>query len=110
MSANPRDFNSKEELLSSWKEIANYLQRNSATVRRWEKEEGLSIHRHSHKSRSGVYAFPGEIDAWRSSRKVAPEPTPARPLWKTPAFALTLVLCLVTVGNGFAPSRHQGVP
>ena len=92
-----------EEPLSSWKEIGAYLQRNAATVRRWEKEEGLPVHRHSHKSRSSVYAFPSEIDAWRASRKAVPEPPPARPLWRRPAFALTLALCLVMVGNGIRP-------
>jgi len=93
--------------LESWKEIAAYLQRNAVTARRWEKEEGLPVHRHSHKSRSSVYAYPSEIDAWRASRKVAPEPAPARPLWKIPAFALTMLLCLVMVGNGIRPVSAQ---
>ncbi len=95
--------NQNEEPLSSWKEIGSYLQRNEATVRRWEREEGLPVHRHSHKSRASVYAFPSEIDAWRASRKVVPEPPPARPLWRIPAFALTMALCLVMVGNGIRP-------
>jgi Tol biopolymer transport system component len=50
-----------------------------------------------------VYAYPSEIDAWRAGRKVVPEPAPARPLWKIPAFALTMLLCLVMVGNGIRP-------
>jgi hypothetical protein len=79
--------------LESWKEIGAYLQRDATTARRWEKEEGLPVHRHSHKSRSSVYAYPSEIDAWRAGRKVAAEPAPARPLWKIPAFALTMLLC-----------------
>src|SRR5262249_42570629 len=41
--------------------------------------------------------------AWRESRKVMPAPV-VRPFWKTPAFALTLTLCLVMVGNGIRPS------
>src|SRR5678815_2681865 len=89
--------------LESWKEIAGYLQKDITTVRRWERTEQLPVHRHSHKSRASVYAFPSEIDAWRASRKVVPEPAPARPLWKTPAFALTMLLCLVMVGNGIRP-------
>jgi hypothetical protein len=70
--------------LDSWKAIGAYLQRDERTVRRWEKEEGLPIHRHSHKSRSSVYAYPDEIDAWRASRKIAPQamPGPAIPLWR----------------------------
>src|SRR5262249_46658001 len=93
----------EEKQLGSWKEIGAYLERDARTVRRWEKDEGLPVHRHSHKSRSSVYAYPREIDAWRESRKVMPAPV-VRPFWKTPAFALTLTLCLVMVGNGIRPS------
>lgn len=99
------DISRTEEPLGSWKEIGAYLQRNAATVRRWEKEEGLPVHRHPHKSRSSVYAYPSEIDAWRASRKLAVERTPA-PLWRrvlTPAFMLTMASCLIMVGNGVRP-------
>ena len=102
MNPNEKQGNTSEVTLESWKEIATYLQRNAVTVRRWEKEEGLPVHRHSHKRGSSVYAYPSEIDAWRAGRKVAPEPT-LRPLWKIPAFALTMLLCLVMVGNGVRP-------
>lgn len=92
--------------LESWKEIAGYLQRDAKTARKWEKEEGLPVHRHSHKSRSSVYAYPEEIDRWRASRKVAAEPA-ARPLWRIPAFAATMLLCLVMVGNGVRPQAAE---
>ncbi|HSP69619.1 MAG TPA: hypothetical protein VLN48_17975, partial [Bryobacteraceae bacterium] len=94
---------SDEQRLESWKEIGTYLKKDLRTARRWEKEEGLPVHRHTHKSRASVYAYPSEIDAWRVSRKIASEPAPARPLWKIPAFALTMALCLVMVGNGIRP-------
>jgi Tol biopolymer transport system component len=97
----------QEPALESWKEIARYLQKDTTTAQRWEKEEGLPVHRHSHKSRSSVYAYPSEIDAWRAGRKVVPELAPARPLWKIPAFALTMLLCLVMVGNGVRPVAAQ---
>ena len=93
--------------LESWKEIARYLQKDTTTVQRWEKEEGLPVHRHSHKSRSSVYAYPSEIDIWRAGRKVVAELPPARPLWKIPAFAVTMALCLVMVGNGVRPVAAQ---
>ena len=38
---------SGETPLESWTEIGAYLQRNAVTARRWEKEEGLPVHRHS---------------------------------------------------------------
>jgi hypothetical protein len=69
-----------ESPLQSWKEIGAYLQKDITTVRRWEKKEGLPVHRHTHERRSTVYAYPSEIDGWRASRKVAayPAPHPAR--------------------------------
>jgi Tol biopolymer transport system component len=106
--------NRSEAPLESWKEIAAYLQRNAVTARRWEKEEGLPVHRHAHSSRSSVYAYPSEIDAWRASRKAVPEPAVPRPLWKTLlaaprslAVGLTILLCLITVGNGIRPVSAQ---
>jgi Tol biopolymer transport system component len=96
-----------EKRLESWKEIEAYLKRDVRTLRRWEKEEGLPVHRHPHKIRSSVYAYPSEIDAWRASRKVAAEPPPPPPaLWRRflrPAAALTLLLCLVMGGSGIRP-------
>ena len=97
-----------EQPLESWKEIAAYLQRDATTVRRWEKKEGLPVHRHTHQRGTSVYAYPSEIDAWRSGRKVVPEPAPVRAFWRWPAFAATMLLCLVMVGNGVRPVSAQG--
>ena len=97
-----------ETPLESWKEIGAYLQRNAVTVRRWEKEEGLPVHRHSHNSRASVYAYPSEIDAWRASRKVVSDPPQAIPLWRSLLassralpLGAALVLSLMLVGDGF---------
>ena len=40
--------------LESWKEIAAYLKSDATTVRRWEKREGLPVHRHVHDTRDSV--------------------------------------------------------
>jgi hypothetical protein len=56
-------------LLDSWKEIAAYLDRRIRTAQRWEKREGLPVHRHIHSKASSVYAFKHEVDAWRQSRR-----------------------------------------
>lgn len=58
----------EREPLDSWKEIAAYLNRNVRTVQRWEKHEGLPIHRHVHERASSVSACKMEIDAWRKQR------------------------------------------
>jgi hypothetical protein len=54
--------------LDSWKEIATYLNRNVRTVQRWEKTEGLPIHRHVHERASSVSACKREIDRWQKQR------------------------------------------
>jgi len=64
----PSAENPTEERLDSWKEIAAYLKRNVTTVQRWEKREGMPIHRHLHEKGGSVYAMPGELDAWMIGR------------------------------------------
>ena len=56
--------------LDSWKEIASYLIRSERTVRRWEDTEELPVHRQLHEKRGSVYAYTGELDAWRQSRRL----------------------------------------
>jgi Tol biopolymer transport system component len=48
------------------------------------------------------------VDAWRTGRRVAAEAAaPPKPLWKIPAFAVTLALCVIMVGNGVRPVSAQ---
>ncbi len=56
--------------LESWKEVAAYLGRDITTVRRWEKREGLPVHRLHHSRLGSVYAYTAELDAWRNERAV----------------------------------------
>jgi TolB-like protein/thioredoxin-like negative regulator of GroEL len=60
--------------LDSWKEIAAYLNRGVRTVRRWEAEEGLPVHRQVHRALGSVYAYRSEIDMWRQARAADPGP------------------------------------
>lgn len=62
------DHNDPQSWLDSWKEIAAYLNRNVRTVQRWEKTEGLPIHRHGHERGSSVTACKREIDRWQKKR------------------------------------------
>jgi len=68
-----------DDRLDSWKEIAVYLERTPVTVRRWEKKEGLPVHRHLHDKQGTVYAYRSEIDTWLANRSVALEND--RPGW-----------------------------
>ena len=54
--------------LDSWKDIAGYLRRDVSTVQRWEKREGLPVHRRLHHKLGTVYAFTDEVDAWWQQR------------------------------------------
>ena len=62
---------SPSERLDSWKDIAAYLQRDVSTVQRWEKREGMPVHRHVHGKLGSVYAFKAEVDAWWRGRACA---------------------------------------
>ena len=62
----------EDRTLDSWKEIAAYLGRHVTTVRRWERKEGLPVHRHIHDTLGSVYAYASELDAWRASRCAQP--------------------------------------
>ncbi len=59
-----------EDRLDSWKEIAAYLSRDVTTVQRWEKREGMPVHRHLHDRMGSVYAFSPELDAWLRNRRL----------------------------------------
>jgi TolB-like protein/Flp pilus assembly protein TadD len=69
---NPRQGGerSSDNCLDSWKAIADFLNRQVRTVQRWEKTEGLPIHRHLHDKAGTVKAYRSEIDAWLRERQV----------------------------------------
>jgi len=67
----PPPQRASEARLDSWKEIAAYLGRDVTTVQRWEKREGMPVHRHLHDKRGSVYASKGELDAWARSRRLS---------------------------------------
>jgi hypothetical protein len=56
--------------LSTWKDIAAFLQRDVRTVQRWERENGLPIHRVPGTKGHSVYAHPSEINQWLERRQV----------------------------------------
>jgi hypothetical protein len=60
-----------QERLDSWKAIAAYLKRDVTTVQRWERREGMPVHRHLHDKQGSVYAFCSELDAWSAGRRMA---------------------------------------
>jgi len=62
------------EILDSWKDISDYLDRDIRTCARWEKELGLPIYRFDKDSpRSKVFAYKSEIDEWLKEKKIHKE-------------------------------------
>jgi len=53
-----------ERILTSWKEIAQYVGKGVRTVQRWERDIEFPVRRPNHGSRGVVLALPEEIDAW----------------------------------------------
>ncbi|MGB8583800.1 MAG: hypothetical protein WCD47_23500 [Candidatus Sulfotelmatobacter sp.] len=112
-----------ERRLDSWKEIALYLHRDVTTVQRWEKQEGMPVHRHLHQKRGSVYVLSSELDAWRQNRKIRfeeeQEPAleapadaenrqttvPRRRRWLALSFAAAVLAALVTLVYVAARSR-----
>lgn len=77
------------ERLDSWKAIADYLHRDLATVRRWEKGMALPVHRVAGTGRS-VFAYTDEIDSWlRASRSGVLVATSSAPADNAPAPGLS---------------------
>jgi hypothetical protein len=65
------------QVLSGWKDIANYLGKDVRTLQRYERELGLPVHRPGGKTNGSVIATQSELDAWVDSCKLR-EPSPSR--------------------------------
>jgi len=89
-----------DDRLDSWKDIAAYLKRDVSTVQRWEKREGMPVHRHLHGKLGSVYAFPAELDEWWRGRHGAPEsfPAPSAPR-RPPAWMIAAVIVAIALGG-----------
>jgi hypothetical protein len=59
--------------LSSWKEIAEYLDRGVRTVQRWEQDLDLPVHLIGKGKRSPVYATTSELNFWMATSEAARE-------------------------------------
>lgn len=63
-------------VLSSWKEIAQFLGKGVRTAQRWERELGLPVHRPEQSNRYVVLADPGELLHWMKARESHHGPPP----------------------------------
>jgi tetratricopeptide (TPR) repeat protein len=67
-SKNPDLIPHNSNVLATWKEIAAHFGCNVRTVRRYEQERGLPVHRAPGKKGGTVFAYTAELDAWLESR------------------------------------------
>ncbi len=58
----------KRKSLSTWKDIANYLDCDIRTCHRWEKKYELPIHRIEEGTSTRVFAYQDELDIWLENR------------------------------------------
>jgi tetratricopeptide (TPR) repeat protein len=68
-----------ERRLDSWKEIAAFFKRDQRTVKRWEKERALPVHRIPGNGRGGVYAYSRELRRWLEQGGTLAVETPNEP-------------------------------
>jgi Tol biopolymer transport system component len=99
-----------DDRLDSWKEIAAYLRTSLRSVQRWEKTEGLPVHRHQHLKSSTVFAYRSELEAWRVRRAdlfAAPAGLPHRRLLLTGGVAVVLIAAALVL---WRPWRKPSPP
>jgi TolB-like protein len=84
----PAGRNPADQRLDSWKEIAGYLRRGTRTVQRWEREQGLPVHRLRHDKLGSVYAYQPELDAWWEARGAELDHEPAPTEEQQPSIAV----------------------
>ncbi|TGT71688.1 MULTISPECIES: hypothetical protein [unclassified Mesorhizobium] len=67
----------RDRRLNDWKEIAAFFGRDERTVRRWERQRGLPVHRISGGARNLVFAYADELERWLRGDAAAPTEAPA---------------------------------
>ena len=108
--------------LESWKEIAAFFGREERTVRRWEKESALPVHRMPGGAKGRIFAYESELRLWLTTpRAVSDENSTAQaalqPGDRSPvkfrsagkwALALSLV-ALVAIGAAYRGGHRFAV-
>lgn len=67
----------QSQVLSGWKDIANYLGKGVRTVQRYERELNLPVRRPSGKSKGSVITTQSELDAWVATCRLSDRAHPA---------------------------------
>lgn len=112
---------------NTWKEIAGFFGRDERTVKRWETERRLPVRRLPHGSRSTVYAYERDLEAWldgggaggdeSADQKLTHPPAPAvakeqpSPAWRRYLIPMVAAfLCGMAIGLVLRPLAHSQGP
>ncbi len=104
-----------ERRLESWKEIAAFFGRDERTVRRWEKECALPVHRVPGGAKGRVFAYEHELSRWLSTPQASSVPQPSAPVQpdapvrrsQVVRWAVTFTLCVLLVGGLLAYRKNH---
>jgi Tol biopolymer transport system component len=96
--------------LTSWKEIAAYLDASVRTVQRWEQQNGLPVHRVLRDKRSAVFALSTELDEWRANRTISPSEAALEEVERSEELATESVAVPEAPPAPVAPSRVSPAP
>lgn len=99
-----------KRILQGWKEIAEYVNRDERTVKRWEKQRDFPVRRMPGKGRANVYITVADLESWLRNSETPQEAQAAEPTelpvqalavepikrglsWTMPAVLVMLLLC-----------------
>lgn len=105
----PPTPNPRTDRLDSWKEIAAHFGRGVTTLQRWEREEGLPVHRLPHEKRGSVYAYRSELEAWWETRgRGAVEAAESTPDPPAPRVSRRMVLAIAGGASALGLGAYLG--
>jgi hypothetical protein len=65
------EFKNNTRRLTTWKEIASYLDVTIKTCKRWEEDRNLPVYRFKQSLKSRVYAYEQELDDWHKNQGIS---------------------------------------
>jgi Tfp pilus assembly protein PilF len=102
------DHGPSDRRLNSWKEIAAFFGRDERTVKRWEKERGLPVHRLPGTGKAGVFAYSNELSDWlKPPEPPQPAVRESRVRWASIAALASVALAVVAIALNYPlGARH----
>ncbi|HEV2381600.1 MAG TPA: tetratricopeptide repeat protein [Terriglobia bacterium] len=88
-----------DDVLDSWKAIAQYLNKDIRTLQRWETNRNLPVHRIPGGDRPSVFALRSELDAWRRGRTIHVATQVEEPSKHNPQVPTIAVLPFLDLGS-----------